>query len=298
MYFLPSTSFQVIDDNFTSVVAQQKPLQPNNAPQGMVMVNPPPQAAPNQTAIPQLEVAELQESPYTIEELAADPAFSSAALCFYQADRMVILETQNPNKSQQELVTMAIHEWHSKLTTSQKAKYLRIAERMGLTSVCRAPPGTHGQGNLLSMSSYVNSGPPPPYGAGPMCLEEMLKREPKKPPKNGYSLFTSEQLAKYVNVEPQKRLAEVARIWRENISQEEKEQYDARNKVLLAQYQRQLGNFIDTLTPEERYIYEDYCRKRNKYKHHKKKYKGDDGLEPKKKSKKKKDTVQQQVLHQ
>lgn len=55
MYFLPSTSFQVIDDNFTSVVAQQKPLQPNNAPQGMVMVNPPPQAAPNQTAIPQLE---------------------------------------------------------------------------------------------------------------------------------------------------------------------------------------------------------------------------------------------------
>lgn len=184
---------------------------------------------------------DLHESPYALEELGSDPTFSAAAQCFYQADRMVLLETQYPNKSQQELITMAIHEWHNKMTLSQKAKYLRIAERMGLASICR----THPNQSMLSMN-YMNSGAPPPYSSGgPMCLDEMLKREPKKPPKNGYSLFTSEQLAKYVNVEPQKRLAEVARIWRENVTQEEKEQYDARNKVLLAQYQRQLENFIE-----------------------------------------------------
>lgn len=158
---------------------------------------------------------------------------------------MVQLETQYPNKSQQELITMAIHEWHNKMTLSQKAKYLRIAERMGLAPICRTTTSHSNQSSMVSMN-YMNSGPPPPYhGGGPMCLDEMLKREPKKPPKNGYSLFTSEQLAKYVNVEPQKRLAEVARIWRENVTQEEKEQYDARNKVLLAQYQRQLENFIE-----------------------------------------------------
>lgn len=184
---------------------------------------------------------DLHESPYSLEELANDAGFSAAAQCFYQADRMVTLENQYPNKSQQELVTMAIHEWHNKLTLSQKAKYLRIAERMGLVSVCRTGP-CHNPG-LVSMN-YMNSGPLA-YGGPPMNLDEMLKREPKKPPKNGYSLFTSEQLAKYVNVEPQKRLAEVARIWRESVTPEEKEQYDARNKALLAQYQRQLENFIE-----------------------------------------------------
>jgi transcription factor protein len=160
---------------------------------------------------------------FSIEELANDPSVCGAAQCFYQAERMASLQAQNPTKNQQELVTMAINEWNSSLTLNHKIKYLRIAERMGLAKLYR---------------SYSVS-------RKPLSLTEMLKREPKKPPKNGYSLFTSEQLAKYVNVEPQKRMTEVARIWRQVISKEEKEQFDSRNKVLLAKYQKDLEDFIE-----------------------------------------------------
>lgn len=55
MYFLPSTSFQVLDDNFTSVVSNQKPMAAHPSQQGMVMVNSAPNNPANQQSIPQLE---------------------------------------------------------------------------------------------------------------------------------------------------------------------------------------------------------------------------------------------------
>ncbi|XP_074598975.1 uncharacterized protein LOC141853505 isoform X1 [Brevipalpus obovatus] len=282
MYFPPSTSYQVNQ----GVVPNSKPIATNH--QGMGMVNSQFNLV-NQQGISQLDAAvDLHKSPYTLQELASDAGISAAALCFYQADRMVTLETQCPYKSQHELVTMVIHEWHNTLTLQQKSKHLKTAVRMGLVSICKSGPGYSSR--LVAMN-YMDPGPLPSYGRRPMCLDEMLKREPKKPPQNGYSLFTSEHLAKYVNVEPQKRLAEVARIWRESITLEEKKQYNARNKALLVQYQRQLDNLIETLSPDERSIYEDYCRERNNNRNQKKKLKNNNGMDPKKKNdnKKKKD---------
>jgi len=42
-------------------------------------------------------------------------------------------------------------------------------------------------------------------------------------------------------------MTEVARIWKEVVSKEEKEQFDARNKLLLAQYQKDLQDFIQVI---------------------------------------------------
>jgi transcription factor protein len=161
---------------------------------------------------------------YSIEELASDPAINGAAQCYYQADRMEKLKSKYPKKNQQELITIAINEWNQKVNINKKTKYFRVVEKMGLVKLKLSPPFKR-----------------------TILLTEILKKEPKKPPKNGYSLFTSEQLAKYVNVEPQKRMTEVARIWKEVVSKEEKEQFDARNKLLLAQYQKDLQDFIQVI---------------------------------------------------
>lgn len=173
---------------------------------------------------------------YPLEELSNDPNISGAALCFYQAERVPTLSAKYNNKSQHELITMAIKEWMTELNLQKKSRYLRLVEKMGLARTLRSR--SYHQSASRSHSSRSA------YDTTSVSLTEILKREPKKPPKNGYSLFTSEQLAKYVNVEPQKRMAEVARIWKQVITEEEKASFDSRNKNMLAQYQRDLNDFI------------------------------------------------------
>ncbi|XP_074596051.1 uncharacterized protein LOC141851236 isoform X2 [Brevipalpus obovatus] len=196
---------------------------------------------------------------YPLEDLARDLSICGAALCFYQAERVPTLSAKFNDKSQHELITMAIKEWASS-DINKKARYLKLVEKMGL-----ARP--------IKSRSYQNaSNSRRNYDANTVSLTEVLKREPKKPPKNGYSLFTSEQLAKYVNVEPQKRMAEVARIWKQVISEDEKAGFDARNKEMLAQYQRDLNDFIASLTPAERHAYEEYKNSKSRSKKNKASY--------------------------
>lgn len=188
----------------------------------------------------------MSETEHTLEELDSDPYISGAAQCFYQAERVSTLGAKFPDKSQHELITMAIKEWNHDLNIHKKVRHLRQVERMGLARSLKIrgyqgqttnnnsnPPA---QRSRATISSFSNSN---------VSLADVLKREPKKPPKNGYSLFTSEQLAKYVNVEPQKRMSEVARIWSQVITKEEKGNFDARNKEMLIQYQRSLNAFIE-----------------------------------------------------
>ncbi|XP_015786599.1 nucleolar transcription factor 1 [Tetranychus urticae] len=206
---------------------------------------------------------------HTIDELDSDPYISGAAQCFYQAERVSTLGAKYPDKSQHELITLAVKEWNLELNIHKKVKYLRTVERMGLARQLKIR-GYHGQANnppaqrsRATASSFVNSN---------ISLADLLKREPKKPPKNGYSLFTSEQLAKYVNVEPQKRMSEVARIWSQVISKEEKASFDARNKEMLLKYQTELNAFIESLTPEEKQVYEEYRNMKTKSKKKVKKF--------------------------
>ena len=158
-----------------------------------------------------------------------DPnARETAALMNYQLDRIPVLKDKYPEKDRTELMKMALQEWKNKVTDKKKAKYYKAAESVA---------------GFLPTSKDSQPKPATVKEKPSAKVQELLKREPKKPPKSGYALFTSEQLSSLKSFEPKRRMQEIARKWNTELSKGDKEGYNQRYKQMISKYEKDLNKF-------------------------------------------------------
>jgi upstream-binding transcription factor len=185
-----------------------------------------------QQSLPKLQIP--LQSEHVVEE---DPgAKEHAALMCYQMERCAALQTKYPNKGKSDIIKMAIQEWTEKLTDKKKSKYYKQSD--AFASFMPSTSKTQQTSTLSPNKS--NSKDKKPL----IASTSFLKREPKRPPKSGYALYTSEQLSSLTNFEPKKRMTEIARKWNHEISKTEKENFDTKAKELAIHYQKDLANFM------------------------------------------------------
>ncbi|XP_015792052.1 nucleolar transcription factor 1-A [Tetranychus urticae] len=184
-----------------------------------------------------------------VEELAKDANISAAAQCYFQAERLVALQAKNQNKSQSELTGKIIEEW-SKMPLDKKEKYFRMVEGMSLT---KKPTGVK---KTKLTDRYEGLEP-----AEVEIVTALLKKMPKPPPKNAYSIFLTEKLAQLSNFEPKKRMAEVSRLWRSVLTESEKQRYENKVKEFSSLYENQLQTFVKSLNSKEKTLYERHLKK-------------------------------------
>lgn len=204
-----------------------------------------------QQNLPKLQIPVHSEP--VVEE---DPrAKEHAALMYYQMERYSALQTKYPNKGKGDIMKMTCQEWNEKLNDKRKSKYYKLADSFA-PSLASTPKPTHSMAlspnklNAKDKKSILNT--------------NFLKREPKRPPKTGYALYTSEQLSSLTDFEPKKRMTEIARKWKHEMDKSEKENYDIRAKALAANYQKDLAQFITTLNPSEQEQYQSLQTERSK----------------------------------
>jgi len=161
------------------------------------------------------------EQGVTAEELANDPAMNAAAQCFYQAEKLVSWQAKYPYKSTQEIINMIINEWNYNLPMKKKLKYFKMINK-----------------NNLSESSK-------PKATNDAILQEIIKKEPKKPPKSGYNVFLSEQIVYLKHLEPRQRLQEISRRWKNELSKEDQDEYGRRCQKLRDDYKKNFDKFFE-----------------------------------------------------
>jgi upstream-binding transcription factor len=183
-----------------------------------------------QQSLPKLQIP-LQPEPVVEKDPGAK---EHAALMCYQMERCAALQNKYPNKGKSDIIKMAIQEWNEKVSDKKKLKYYKQSD-----AFASFMPSTS-KTQTLSPNKSVNTKDKKPV----IASTSFLKREPKRPPKSGYALYTSEQLSSLTNFEPKKRMTEIARKWNHEISKMEKENFDTRAKELALHYQRDLANFM------------------------------------------------------
>jgi upstream-binding transcription factor len=175
-----------------------------------------------QQNLPKLQTPEQVEDPIARE---------TAAVMNYQIDRVPALQAKYPEKNRQDIIKLTLQEWNTKLNDKKKMKYYKQVE-----NVAQFMPSTKSEAFNPSKASQSKEKPSP-------SAQALLKREPKRPPKSGYALFTSELLSTLINIEPKKRMQEIARKWNQEITKSQKDNYDTRVKQMAVDYQKELTKF-------------------------------------------------------
>ena len=186
---------------------------------------------PSEKKLKQLQSLPKLQTPLNPEHVEDPNAREHAAIMNYQLDRCPVLAEKYPEKNRSEIMKIVLQEWNDKVSDKKKAKYYKAAE-----SFAQLMPSSKTQGSSPPKKSNIKEKPS-------ALAQELLKREPKKPPKSGYALFTAEQLSSLTNFEPKKRMQEIARKWNQELTKEDKENYDKRIKQLTAEYQKQILKF-------------------------------------------------------
>lgn len=190
------------------------------------------------TQQPVLQADKLLTSP-----VYEDPAErDNMAFMLYQQERLETLRQKYPAKRMPELLRLTVQEWKEKLNDKKKAKYYKQIEPALMAS-------------SVSPNRSSKDRKTPAY--------DFLKREPKRPPKSGYALYTSEKLSTLTAIEPKRRMQEIARMWNQIVSKDEKEDFDRRNKLAINKYKKELNDFVSSLTP---YELEEYNKIQNERK--------------------------------
>lgn len=184
----------------------------------------------NRVKLPNEKKFKIQkESSENSKSQSAAEKEQSAVFC-YQLDRSAALKEKQPDKSQAEIIRMINQEWNS-LSDKKKAKFYKMAETVGPVI-----PSHNASPTKKSQSK--------PAKKIPVLPSEISKNEPKKPPKTAYALFTSELLSSLRDIEPRRRMQEIARRWKEDVSDKEKKIYDEKCKELAEKYQKEIESFI------------------------------------------------------
>ena len=178
-----------------------------------------------QQSLPKLQI------PLNPEQVEDPNAREQAAVMSYQLDRMPVLKDKYPEKNTAELMKITLQEWKDKLSDKKKAKYYKTAETFAQLMPSSKP--------VSSPSPKTKQTKEKPSAS----TQDLMKREPKKPPKSGYALFTSEQLSTLTNFEPKKRMQEIARKWNHELTKQDKENYDIKIKQLNEEYRKKLLKF-------------------------------------------------------
>ncbi|EFX85008.1 hypothetical protein DAPPUDRAFT_314512 [Daphnia pulex] len=86
-------------------------------------------------------------------------------------------------------------------------------------------------------------------------IKNKYEGKPSKPPNSGYNLFTKELLSnnKLKDFETTERMGEIARLWKEDMSDEQKTSCNERAKQMNESYKIKYASYLETLTPEHRH---------------------------------------------
>lgn len=150
-----------------------------------------------------------------------------SALFFYQQEKLDRYKEDYPDKSEQELTRMMAREYNE-LSEKKRDKYKKMAE-MAKKAAAHAKDSSSRKGRLF-------------------------KGEPKKPPQSGYLLYTTEVIAN-LDIEPKQRMVEISRQWK-GLTAQEREKYKKRAADMMKKYTKDLSKFLQSLSEEERKIYE------------------------------------------
>ncbi|GAB6018888.1 hypothetical protein CHUAL_000546 [Chamberlinius hualienensis] len=162
---------------------------------------------------------------------SAKPKKPLSALFFYQQEKLGQYRANYPGKSEQELLRLIAREYGD-LSDKKKDKYKKMADN------AKKQPAT------------------PPTRETPSSKKSKLFRgEPKKPPQSGYLLYTTEIIAKLVDIEPKQRMVEISRRWRE-LSAQEQEKYKKRAADHLKKYNKDMAKFLTNLNKEDQHLYQ------------------------------------------
>ncbi|CAG2117539.1 unnamed protein product, partial [Medioppia subpectinata] len=194
---------------------------------------------PSEKKLKQQQNLPKLQTPVNAEQVEDPNAKETAAIMNYQFDRVPVLQAKYPEKSKAEILKLTFQEWNTKLNEKKKAKYYKQTE-----AFTQLMPSTKGEPSSPTKS-------PQPKGRASPSRQALLKKEPKRPPKSGYALFTSELLSTLTGIEPKKRMQEIARKWNHEITEIQKKNFDLRAKQMAVDYQKELTKFTASLSSAE-----------------------------------------------
>ena len=183
---------------------------------------------PSEKKLKQQQSLPKLQTPLNTEQVEDPNAREHAALLSYQLDRMPILKEKYPEKSSAELMKITFSEWTDKLSEKKKTKYYKTGE----TFVQMMPYSKTDSSKTKQIRQKPSA-----------TAQDIIRREPKKPPKSGYALFTAEQLSSLKNFEPKRRMQEIARKWNQELTKEDKNKYDLKIKQMSDEYKKQFSRF-------------------------------------------------------
>ncbi|XP_064480273.1 nucleolar transcription factor 1-A-like [Ornithodoros turicata] len=164
-----------------------------------------------------------------------------SAMFFFQQEKVAPMREKHPDMSKQEIMRLIAREF-SELPDRKKEKYQKMAEEA--------------KQKALEETNGCKTKEEKAVPAHPSKRQKLYKGEPKKPPQSGYGVFSTEMLSQLVDVDPKLRMAEIAKRWNA-MTDEGKEHYKNMVQELQRKYAKELRKFLENLSPEERQQYEE-----------------------------------------
>ena len=97
-------------------------------------------------------------------------------------------------------------------------------------------------------------------------IENLKKTQPKKPPRSGYSIFSSQAIAKWQSlVDTKARMGKVAEEWK-TLSAAKKEKFTKQYREAFAKYKKEMEQFKAKLDPHELHLFQTFVENKTKKK--------------------------------